>query len=152
MRRFARRDPKSWTGLALYALFLTAAGSLVYWLQRDTPYMAQMILLLSSGVLLATYWWWQWSVQRYVRRIASPPGTQLTSEFGPDSFKIGMPDKSFELPYASLTHVVQFEDVLVLKPKNHLILALPMELVPPQDLALIRSKVVNRPMREVSLG
>jgi hypothetical protein len=47
---------------------------------------------------------------------------------------------------------VRFGDVLVVKPNNHLIMALPMELVPPRDLALIQSKVANRPVREASFS
>lgn len=98
---------------------------------------------------------WQRAVLRRVRRLVhsqSKLGAVLTTEFGPESVKISTPDMTYEIPYASFTHVVQFDDVLVLKPDNHLVVALPMELVPPQDLALIRSKVTNRPMREASIG
>jgi hypothetical protein len=86
---------------------------------------------------------------RYVARQAQV-GALLTSSFGPRALRITTPDIGYEIPYASITHIRRFGDVLVGKPNNHLVMALPMELVPPRDLALIESKVANRSVREAS--
>ena len=77
-------------------------------------------------------------------------GSLLTSSFGPRALRVTTPDISYEIPYSAITHVVRFGDVLVIKPNNHLVMALPMELVMPADLALIESKVSDRTVREAT--
>ncbi len=152
---FARRDPKVRRPLLFAMVFNVAVGCAVAWFKRDISYAVPIVVVVFSAIVTANYVWWERSIVLRSRRLTrrqSEPGAVLTTEFAAESFTMSTPDISYAFPYASLTHVVQFEDVLVIKPNNHLILALPMELVPPQDLALLRNKVTNRPMRELSLG
>jgi len=112
-------------------------------------------LVVFAVLSLTAYLLWEWSVSARVRKLVarqSQVGALLTSSFGPRALRITTPDIGYEIPYASITHIRRFGDVLVVKPNNHLVMALPMELVPPRDLALIESKVANRSIREASLS
>ncbi len=112
--------------------------------------MAFLVFALFSAV---SYLWWELSLANRVRRAVarqSQVGALLTSSFGPRTLRVTTPDISYELPYTSIDEMFRFGDVLVLKPKNHLVMVLPMELVTPADLALITSKVGNRQRREIS--
>jgi hypothetical protein len=61
--------------------------------------------------------------------------------------RVTTPDISYEIPYTSIRHVARFGDVLVIKPHNHLVMALPMELVTRRDYELIMAKVDGRARR-----
>jgi hypothetical protein len=154
LRRFARRDPKAWLYLGGWVLLLAVAHAVLVWARTDKAFSLGTVIAFIPGVVL--FWGlWEWSIVRSVKRTVarqSRPGTLLTAAFGPTSARLATPDIQYEIPYSSITHLRQFGDVLVIKPNNHLILALPMELVTPADLALIQSQVHNRPMREASLS
>ena len=159
LKAFARRDPKSWASLGLNA---AVAGAVLLWLYFRSPQWqsdqgrddaATVVFLVFALFSAASYLWWELSLASRVRRAVarqSQVGALLTSSFGPRTLRVTTPDISYELPYTSIDEVFRFGDVLVLKPKNHLVMALPMELVTPADLALITSKVGNRQLREAS--
>lgn len=159
LRAFARRDPKTWASLAVNELVLAAV---LLWFYVQTPFRdhqatAQRAALACVGIFavlsLVSYLWWEWSMASRVKRLVARQaqvGSLLTSSFGPRALRVTTPDISYEIPYSSITHVVRFGDVLVIKPNNHLVMALPMELVMPADLALIESKVSGRPTRETT--
>jgi hypothetical protein len=159
LKAFARRDPKTWLSLALNVAVI---GTVVLWFVWTTPLrqnpstrgdVGVTALVVFAILSLAAYLQWEWSVSSRVRKLVTRQaqvGALLTSSFGPRALRITTPDIGYEIPYASITHIRRFGDVLVVKPNNHLVMALPMELVPPRDLALIESKVANRSMREAS--
>jgi hypothetical protein len=62
------------------------------------------------------------------------------------------PDISYEIPYTSIDQVARYGDVLVIKPNNHLVMALPMELVTRRDYELMLTKVGTRPEPERSFS
>lgn len=159
LRAFARRDPKTWASLAVNELVL-AAVLLWFYVQspfREHPATAQRAALACVGIFavmsLVSYLWWEWSMASRVKRLVARQarvGSLLTSSFGPRALRVTTPDISYEIPYASIVRVTRFGDVLVVKSNNDLVMALPMELVPPQDLALITSKVAGGPVHQPS--
>lgn len=155
LRRFARRDPKAWLYFGGGVLLLALLDVLFVWANRDDP-RAFGAVVTSYPVGVLVFWAvWEWSIVRGVRRLVSRqsrPGTLLTAAFGPTSVRLATPDIQYEIPYSSITHLRQFGDVLVIKPNNHLILAVPMELVTFDDLALLKARVHNLPMRRASLS
>ena len=161
LKAFARRDPKSWIPLGINAAVL---GVVLVWLYLQSPYRhdprtaidAAMVSLAAFGVFCGTsYHWWELSLASRVRRVVARQarvGALLTSSFGPRALRVTTPDISYEIPYTSIAQVARFGDVLVIKPNNHLVLALPMELVRREDYELILAKVGGRPQRERSLS
>lgn len=153
LKAFARRDPRTWVPLVVNAVVLAAVLAWL-WLQspaRHDPRVAAdtaMVSLAVFGVLsAASYLWWELSLTSRVRRMVGRQarvGALLTSSFGPRTVRVTTPDISYEIPYTSITQVARFGDVLVIKPNNHLVMALPMELVPRRDYELIMAKV-HRP-------
>lgn len=153
LKAFARRDPKSWVPLGLNAAVI---GALLLWVYLQSPSRlhaetrddaALLSLALFGALCAASYLWWELSLASRIRRAVarqSRVGALLTSSFGPRTLRVTTPDISYEIPYASIAQVAKFGDVLVIKPNNNLVMALPMELVTPQDLALITAKVQKR--------
>jgi hypothetical protein len=150
LKAFARRDPRTWVPLVVIAGVL-AAGLAWLWLQspaRHDPHVAVDTAILSLAVFSvisgAFYLWWELSLTSRVRRMVgrqARAGALLTSSFGPRTVRVTTPDISYEIPYSSITQVARFGDVLVIKPNNHVVLALPMELVTRRDYELIMAKV-----------
>jgi hypothetical protein len=159
LKAFARRDPKTWVALALNA---AVVGAVLLWFYFRSPQWqsdqdrgdaATVAFLVFALFSAASYLWWELSLSSRVRKAVarqSQVGALLTSSFGPRTLRVTTPDISYELPYTSIDEVFRFGDVLVIKPKNHLVMALPMELVTAADLALIASKVPDRRVREAS--
>lgn len=159
LRSFSRRDPRAWRSLAVN-LALLGAGMLCFFATapyRDEPGARENLAVISLGVFalmaVVSYLLWEWSTLVRVRsQVArqTQVGALLTSSFGLRALRVTTPDISYEIPYASIVRVARFGDVLVVKSNNDLVMALPLELVPPQDLALITSKVAGGPAHQPS--
>ena len=157
LKKFARRDPRSWLSLALNGLG-AALGVAVLHLATpygvDGPLRARVAVMAGAtflAVTLLSYLWWEWYGTMRARRVVARQarvGSLLTSSFGPRALRLTTPDISYEIPYSSITRVARYGDVLVVKPRHHRVVVLPMELVTPQDLALIQSRVAGRPVAE----
>jgi hypothetical protein len=156
---FSRRDPRSWRSLAVN-LGLLGAGMLCFYLTspyRDGPGVRENLAVISFGMYalmsVASYLVWECSTLVRVRSLVArqtPAGALLTSSFSPRALRVTTPDMSYEIPYASVTRAVRFGDVLVIRSTNDLVMALPMELVPPQGLTLLTGKGAGGPLREPS--
>jgi hypothetical protein len=139
---------------------LLAAGMLCFYLtsrHRDAPVVRDDLALICLSVFalmaVVSYLVWECSTLVRVRsQVArqTPAGALLTGSFGPRALRVTTPGMSYEIPYASITRVARIGDVLVIRSANDLVMALPMELVPPQGLELLTSKVAGGPLREPS--
>lgn len=150
LKAFARRDPRSWVPLAINAVVL---GAVLVWLYLQSPSRRDPHTALDAAMVSLTafalfcgisYLWWELSLASRVRQAVgrkAPVGALLTSSFGPRALRVTTPHISYEIPYDSIARVARFGDVLLVKPVNHHVIALPMELVTARDYELIVAKV-----------
>lgn len=154
LKAFARRDPGTWVCRVLNAAVLTGV---LLWFFHQSPIwhgpataddIAAVGLAAFCVFYAVSYLWWELSLASQVRRAVegqARTGSLLTSSFGPRTLRVTTPDISYEIPYTAIDRVVRFGDVLVIKPTNQTVMALPMELVTRQDYELIMSRVGHRP-------
>lgn len=149
LKAFARRDPRNWFPVAVNAVVI---GVLLAWLYLQLPGHAPKaaIDVALVGVMAfvvvgaVSYLWWELALAGRVRRAVarrSRVGALLTSSFGPRALRVTTPEISYEIPYTSIEQVARFGDMLVIKPVNQVVMALPMELVTRQDYELVMSKL-----------
>lgn len=149
LKAFARRDPRSWLPVAVNAVVL---GVLLAWLYLQLPGHAPRAVLdvALAGVMAfvvvaaVSYLWWELALAGRVRRAVARRagvGALLTSSFGPRALRVTTPEISYEIPYSAIEQVARFGDMLVIKPVNQVVVALPMELVTRQDYELVMRKL-----------
>ncbi|KQZ90618.1 hypothetical protein ASD62_16340 [Phycicoccus sp. Root563] len=152
---YASRDPRVWRNIALTWLTVVAAlgVALVVSVPGLTP-VQQHSTLAATGLVIVmaaptTWVSWYLTLRRKVRHTVatqSPPGTVIGSRITADTVTFAVGEAAYSYTYEALSRVVQVGDVLVVKPRHRLVLAVPVEAVSPDDLAHLLARVVNEPM------
>ena len=152
---FASRDPRVWRNLAVTWLVVVAALAVALLISRPTNSVEQQHLsswgAVVVGIMAAPTTWvtWYLSTVRKVRHSVAqqcPPGTVIGSRISADTVTFAVGEAASSFTYEAISRVTQVGDVLVVKPRNHVVLALPVEAFDPADLAHLRRRVVNEPM------
>ena len=152
---FAARDRRVWRNVLLTWLVVVAALGLALLISRPTNSVAnQQMSLAASGLIVVmaaptTWVTWYLSTKRKVRHSIArqcPPGTVIGSRISDDTATFAVGEAAYSFTYEMLTHLVLVDDVLVVKPRDHVVFAVPVEAIDPDDLRHLRSRVVNEPM------
>ena len=152
---FASRDPRVWRNIVVTWLVVVAALAVALVIAAPTNSPAQQEMsswgAATVAVLAAPTVWVNWylsTLRKVGRAVArqSPPGTVIGSRITADTVTFAVGEAAYSFTYEAISHVMQVDDVLVVKPRNHVVLAVPVEAVDPADLAHLRRRVVNEPL------
>lgn len=156
---FAARDPRVWRNVLLTWLVIVSALAVALLVATPTISPAQQRLSLGATVLVAlmaapTTWvsWYLSTLHKLRNALAQqcPPGTVIGSRITADTVTFAVGEVAHSFTYEAISHVSQVDDVLVVKPRNHIVFSVPVAAVDPGDLAHLRSRIVNEPASRAS--